>query len=134
MHKNCFKRARVSSDYELADDFIFFYKSDNRGLLRGLMRMKLDGAEMKSIISGDAITLTGVYNGWLYYYNGMEGAGLFRAKLDGSQKKRLVGPGEYSWVHFINDEIIYFDNKLGKFRLMDLDGSNIRDFKTLIKK
>ncbi len=113
----------------VADGWVFYGQGMDRG---SVMRMKTDGSEKQTVIGQDAITLVGVYDDRLYYFDGMEEAGLFRSKLDGSEKKRLVGPGNYVWVHFFEDQIIYYDNGREKFRMMDLDGSDIRDFKTPI--
>lgn len=122
-------RERVRS-MTVDEGYVYFIPSSENDSENMVKRMKLDGTETETIIPGDTITLTGVYRGWLYYYDGMEEAGLFRALLDGSQKERLVGPGNYVWVHFLGDQIIFYDNGQEAFRVMDLDGSHIRDFIT----
>lgn len=89
--------------------------------------MNLDGTEKQETLSLDTLTLNGAYKGWLYYYNGMEGAGLFRVRLDGSERERLIGPGDFVWVHFLDDQIIFYDNNRERYRMMDLDGGNVRN-------
>ncbi len=122
------------SSLTVVEGYIFFTPGFGDDRQNAVKRMTLDGTETETIITLDTITLTGVYRGWLYYYDGMEEAGLFRVRLDGSGRERLVGPGNYSWIHFLGDRILYFDNGQETFRMMDLDGANIRDFEEPLSK
>lgn len=116
------------------EEYILYIPSSRDERNDAVWRMTLEGTGAETIIPQDTITLAGVYRGWLYYYDGMEEAGLFRSHLDGSERHRLVGPGNYVWVHFLDDRIIFFDNGQETFRMMDLDGANIRDFEEALPK
>lgn len=107
------------------EDWMGKIKSDPAGIYR----LNLVGTGKEKILSEDTLTLIGVYKGHVYYYNGMEAAGLYRAKLDGSNRERLIGPGDFTWVHFLDDQILFFDNSTGAYRIMNLDGSNVKNLK-----
>lgn len=128
----------IISSITVGDGYIFYRiegeeDSNDHGKNEGTMgggtvhRVDMDGSDDIKIISGELATLSGFYKGWLYYFNGNEEEGLIRVRPDGSDRKVLIGPGNYVWVHFLGDQIIFYDNAMNRFRSMDLDGNNLRE-------
>lgn len=108
-------------------DWIYFSLEDPLTFEYELRKMKTDGSEDTRLDNQVLATIAGVYEGWLYYFNGAEEEGLIRTRLDGSGKEVLIGPGNFVWVHFLGDKIIFFDNNTGQYRMMNLDGSGLVD-------
>ncbi|MDK9712420.1 DUF5050 domain-containing protein [Acidaminobacter sp.] len=107
--------------------WIYFSLEDPNTFEYQLRKMKTDGSEDTLLDNQALATIAGVYEDWLYYFNGMEEEGLIRTRLDGTGKEVLIGPGNFVWVHFLGDKIIFFDNNIGQYRMMNLDGSELVD-------
>ena len=91
-------------------------------------RMATDGSGKTEVFSEETASLSGIYKGWLYYFNANMGEGLIRVKPDGSGRMILAGPGSYNRVNFVEDQIIFYDDENGEYHIMDLDGQNQRGF------
>ena len=115
------------SSMTVEGDWIYYTTSDEMGE-RQLRKIKSDGSGDVPLNTDDWVTLAGVHEGSLYYFNGAEEEGLIRTNLDGTDKKVLVGPGNYVWIHFFDDKIIFFDNYNEIYQIIYTDGTKIAEF------
>lgn len=108
----------------LDQDWIYYTtESDHE-----LRRMKTDATQDESI-NGETGTLYGIHQGWLYYYASGKDKGMVRFHLEDRTRELILGPGTYSLVHFLEDQIIYYNNDMNTYHMMEPDGSERREFK-----